>query len=156
LAPALTTGNAPGSSDSFEGFLTEVEHGVPDAGQLLLFTGEYLRLEVMLLKHEKNPRVVWGLKPHEDWAFKATLLRFARGRDPVHLILSTEHEGFYQLRGWVVQRTWDSFRAAPLPPEQTKDFWERCLTPFYGEQPAANPASDSAESVPQPEASAEP
>jgi hypothetical protein len=128
-----------------------VEHCVSDAGQLLLFAGEHLRLEVMLLKHEKNPQVIWGLRRHEDWAFKATLLRFARGSDPVHLVLSIEHEGGYRLRGWVVKRSWESFWASPLPSEQTSRFWERCLTPFSLEKLGVGPASDRAESAPQPE-----
>ncbi|MDP1833226.1 MAG: hypothetical protein Q8K67_14300 [Geothrix sp.] len=122
------------SSDTFEGFLADVEGSVRDAGQLLLFTGGLIRLEIMLLRHEKNPRVIWGLRSHEDWAFKATLLRFARGAEPVHLVLSTEQVGVYQIRGWVVKRSMDRFWASPLLIEQTSQFWNRCLAPFAHER----------------------
>jgi hypothetical protein len=130
LLPLIQPADHQGSSNTFEDFLADVEQWVPDAGQLWLFTGDRLRLELMVLRHEKNPRVIWGLKHHEDWAFKATLLRFARGSEPVHLILSTEHDNTYQIRGWVARRTMDTFWASPLPNEQTRRFWERCLAPF--------------------------
>jgi hypothetical protein len=100
--------------------------------------------------------VIWGLKRHEDWAFKATLLRFARGSEPVHLVLSTEDEGGYRIRGWVVKRTVDAFWAAPLPAEQTHRFWERCLTPFSSKDPGAGQASNGAKPSPQPGPLAEP
>jgi len=151
VAPSQESGANPGSSSTFEGFLADVEGCVPDAGQLLLFSGDHLRLEVMLLRHQKNPRVIWGLKRHEDWAFKATLLRFARGSDPVHLVLSTEGEEGYRIRGWVVKRSMDSFWAAPLPAEQTHRFWERCLNPFSLKNLEAGQASDRAKPSPQPE-----
>jgi hypothetical protein len=154
-APSVEDLVNPVTSNTFEDFLMDVEHCVRDAGQLLLFSGEHLRLEVMLLRHEKNSRVIWGLKRHEDWAFKATLLRFARGRDPVHLVLSTEHEGGYRLRGWVVKRSRESFWASPLPAEQANSFWERCLNPFSLEKLKASYASDRAESSPQPESPTE-
>ncbi len=120
----------PGSCTTFEEFLVEVERNVPEAGQLLLFTGEQLRLEVKLLRRKEDPQMIWGVKRHEDWAFKATLLRLARGSDPVHLVLSIEHEGGYRIFGWVIKRSMNSFWASPLPLEQAKRFWERCLTPF--------------------------
>lgn len=154
VAPSPQADN-PVSSSTFEGFLADVEGCVPDAGQLLLFSGEHLRLEVMLLRHQMNPRVIWGLKRHEDWAFKATLLRFARGSEPVHLVLSTEEEGSYRIRGWVVKRTMDSFWAAPLPTDQTHRFWERCLTPFSLKNLGAGLPSNRAKPAPQPEPLAE-
>ena len=120
------TDEPPDSIRTFEGFLEDVERCVQDAGQLLLFSGDQLRLDVMLLRHEKNPRVIWGLKRHEDWAFKATLLRFARGHYPVHLILTTEKQEAGHVKGWVVQRTLDAFWASPLPAERAFRFWERC------------------------------
>jgi hypothetical protein len=58
--------------------------------------------------------VIWGLKPHEDWAFKATLLRFARGSQPVHILLRGGPQGRIRLQGWVVSRSWEAFRAASL------------------------------------------
>jgi hypothetical protein len=155
IAPSHQVADHPGSSSTFEGFLADVEHCVPDAGQLLLFSGEHLRLEVMLLRHQKNPRVIWGLKRHEDWAFKATLLRFARGGEPVHLVLSTESDEGYRIHGWVVKRTMDSFWAAPLPAEQTHRFWERCLTPFSLKNLGVSKTSDRAKPAPQPEPLAE-
>ena len=154
--PSQQAADNPGSSSTFEGFLADVEHCVPDAGQLLLFYGEHLRLEVMLLRHQKNPRVIWGLKRHEDWAFKATLLRFARGSEPVHLVLSTEDQDGYRVRGWVVKRSMDSFWAAPLPSEQASRFWERCLNRFLLKNLGAGLASDRAEPSPHPEPLAEP
>ncbi len=127
-APLAATVQAdnPVSNNTFEGFLTDVEHFVPDAGQLLLFSGEHLRLEVMLLRHQKNPRVIWGLKRHEDWAFKATLLRFARSSEPVQLILLTRIHGAIQVQGWVVQRTMHDFWASSLAPEYVHQFLESC------------------------------
>jgi hypothetical protein len=151
VPPSRQAADPAGTSSTFEGFLTDVEQCVPDAGQLLLFSGEHLRLEVMLLRHQKNPRVIWGLKRHEDWAFKATLLRFARGSEPVHLVLSTEDQGGYRIRGWVVKRSMDAFWAAPLPADQTSRFWERCLNPFSLKNLEAGPASDGAKPSPQPE-----
>jgi hypothetical protein len=147
-APSVQSGASRASSRTFEGFLAEVEHCVTDAGQLLLFLGEQLRLEVILLRHQKNPRVIWGLKRHEDWAFKATLLRFARGSDSVHLVLSTEHEGSYQIRGWVVKRSQEGFWASPLPVEQASQFWERCLAPYNLETLGISLTSDRAELSP--------
>jgi hypothetical protein len=123
--PGAQTPPSPGSSDTFEGFLTEVENGVHDAGQALLFAGDQLRLKVTLHRYRKNPRVVWGLKSHEAWAFKATLLRFARGSDPVHLLLSTEEDGGHQIQGWVVKRTLDAFWASPIGSKQAQEFLER-------------------------------
>jgi hypothetical protein len=130
LRPVIPSTEPQGSSNTFELFLADVEQWVLDAGQLWLFTGDQLRLHVMILRHERNPHLMWGLKRHEDWAFKATLLRFARGNEPVHLILSTEHDNTNQIRGWVVRRTMDTFWASPLPMEQARRFWERCLAPF--------------------------
>lgn len=130
FVPDALRAEAPGSIRTFENLIGMVETSVQDAGQLLLFTGDHLRLEIMLLRHEKNPQVIWGLRRHEDWAFKATLLRFARGGLPVQLILSTEDRGAYQIRGWVVHRTMDAFWASPLPAEHAQRFWERCLVPF--------------------------
>jgi hypothetical protein len=127
LVPAIQKTDNSGSSKNFEDFLSDVEHSVRDAGQLLLFSGDQLRLEIRLLRNEKNPRLVWGLKHHEDWAFKATILRFARGSEPVHLILSTENGSDFQTRGWVVHRTTDAFWASPLPAEHAQQFWEHCL-----------------------------
>ena len=127
--PAAPAPSYPIANEGFEGFLAEVERDVPDAAQVLLFSGEHLRLEITLLRHERNPRVIWGLKGHEDWAFKATLLRFARGPQPVRLLRSIEKEGTYELQGWSVQRTMDAFSASPLPSEQTRQFWDRCLAP---------------------------
>ncbi len=128
--PEILAIENPASCTTFEDFLAEVERSVTEAGQLLLFTREHLRLEVKLFKREGNPQVVWGLRRHEDWAFKATLLRLARGNDPVHLVLSIELQGGYRIFGWVIKRSMNSFWASPLPLEQAKRFWERCLTPF--------------------------
>jgi hypothetical protein len=114
---------------SFEALLEDVERHVQGCGHLLLFVGEQLRLEITLLRHDKNPRVIWGLKTHEDWAFKATLLRFARGLEPVHLILS-EEEGPSRIHGWEARRTNDSFCASTLPCEQAEQFWRCCLAQF--------------------------
>jgi hypothetical protein len=130
LIPVIQSTEQQGSSNTFENFLTDVEQWVLHAGQLWLFTGDQLRLQVMVLRHEKNPHLMWGLKRHEDWAFKATLLRFARGGEPVHLVLSTEQDNTHQIRGWVLRRTMDTFWASPLPIDQARRFWERCLAPF--------------------------
>ena len=123
-------------SSSFDGFLTEMEQCVSHAGQLLLFTGERLRLEVMLLRHEKSPQVIWGLRRHEDWAFKATLLRFARSNQAVHLLLVTEGAGAHEIRGWVVSRTMNDFWASALTPEQALQLWERCAASSVTLEPA--------------------
>ncbi len=155
IAPSQLDADSPVSSNTFEGFLADVERCVSDAGQLLLFSGEHLRLEVMLRRDQKNPRVIWGLKRHEDWAFKATLLRFARGSEPVHLVLSTESEEGYRIRGWVVKRSMDSFWAAPLPAKQASRFWERCLNRVVSKNLGARLASDRAEPSPHPEPLAE-
>jgi len=112
----------PVSSEGFETFLAEVEAGVSDAAQALLYCGGQRRLEITLLKHERNPRVIWGLKGHEDWAFKATLLRFARGAEPAHLVLAKEHGGAPRVQGWRVCRTMDAFQARPLSAEQAEAF----------------------------------
>ncbi|WLT31894.1 hypothetical protein [Geothrix sp. PMB-07] len=116
--PATQTAEQPVSSEGFEAFLTEVEAGVSDAAHVQLFHGARLRLEITLLKHERNPRVIWGLKGHEDWAFKATLLRFARGAEPTHLVLAAEQNGSAKVRGWEVSRTMDAFRSKALPESQ--------------------------------------
>jgi hypothetical protein len=129
--------DAPGSIRAFEDLIEIIEMSVQDAGQLLLFTGDNLRLEIMLLRHERSPHLIWGLRHHEDWAFKATLLRFARGSLPLQLILSTEDGSAYQIRGWVVHRTMDAFWASPLPAEHAQRFWERCLVPFAGKDQGA-------------------
>lgn len=112
---ASPAADRPVSSEGFEAFLAEVEAGVSDAAQVRLFQGERLRLEITLLKHERNPRVIWGLKGHEDWAFKATLLRFARGEEPTHLVLAAEGPGTPRMLGWEVSRTQHEFRSQALP-----------------------------------------
>ena len=123
--PAARKVDSPVATNTFDGFLAEVEQCVPDTGQLLLFTGEQLRLELVLLRHRKNPRVIWGLKSHEDWAFKATLLRFARSMDTVRLVLSSECEAGHRIQGWMLKRSMDSFWAWPLPADQANRLWKR-------------------------------
>jgi len=118
---------ASNTSETFEGLLLDVEHSVDCAGQLLLFAGEQLRLEVGLLRDGATSRLIWGRESHEDWAFKATLLRFARGQEPVRLLLSTGEDDNCRLRAWVVKRTPEAFWACPLPFQQTIRFWESCL-----------------------------
>ena len=125
-------------SSSFDGFMAAVEQHVSHSGQLLLFTGDRLRLDVMLLRQEKNPQVIWGLRRHEDWAFKATLLRFARSSQPVHLLLVTEGADAQQVHGWVVSRTMNDFWASPLTPEQGLQLWERCAAPSAVLEPAGS------------------
>lgn len=110
---------------TFEDLLADLERCVQDAGRLWLFSGEDLRLDVMLLRHEKSPQVIWGLKRHEDWVFKATLLRFARDHCPVHLILTAEKKEAGRVRGWVVQRTMDAFWASPLPAGCALRLWKQ-------------------------------
>jgi hypothetical protein len=127
LHPKEQAQSAPAANRSFDEFLLDVERGVPGAGKLLLFTGKQLRLDIMLLRHEKNPRVIWGLRHHEDWAFKATLLRFARVSQPVHLILSPEPGSGRPISGWVVGRSMDTFWATPMNLEQIESFRERSL-----------------------------
>jgi hypothetical protein len=112
--------------ESFEGFLEEVVRHVQESGQLLLFVGEHLRLEITLLRHPKNPRVIWGLKAHEDWAFKATLLRFARDTQAVHVILLCRTNEQDEDHGWLAKRSSDGFWASALPSEQTDQFLHRC------------------------------
>jgi len=127
LLAAPRRGHDSGSSTNFDALLLDIEAGVSCAGNLLLFSGDHLRLEITLLRHEMSPRVIWGLKSHHDWVFKATLLRMARRSEPVHLVLCTFEEGDCQLQGWVVKRTMDSFWAMPLPPEQSERFRAGCL-----------------------------
>jgi hypothetical protein len=155
MSPAQTAIRAA-SIDSFEGFLAEVEGNIADSGELFLFCGDQLRLAVTLLRHEKNPRVIWGLRSHEDWAFKATLLRFARGTDPVHLFLSIEDEAVSRIQGWVVRRTSESFWASPLPDTQTRGFWNRCLAEFTPDGAGTGQPSGGPQRVPWPEAESQP
>jgi hypothetical protein len=128
-----STSEAHALSRTYEDFLANLELCISQAGQLQLFLGDQLRLEIMLLRHEKNPHVIWGLKRHEDWAFKATLLRFARGRQPVRLILITETGGVEASRGWVVRRTMERFWASPLTAEDVHLFWQRHIESYSAE-----------------------
>jgi hypothetical protein len=119
----------PVTQHSLEGLLTDVEGSVRSTGQAFLYTGERLRLQVSLIRGDKSPRMKWGLRDHEGWAFKATVLRFARGTEPVHLLVETEHEGVPSLKAWVISRSIDAFWASPLSPGQAKHFCEHCLVP---------------------------
>ncbi|WP_306591411.1 hypothetical protein [Geothrix sp. 21YS21S-4] len=115
--------------DSFEGFLKTLEGQVRNSGYLLVLLDGRLRLDVMLLRHEKNPRVYWGLKPHQDWAVKATLLRFASGQEPVHVLLSQELDGSYDVVGWLLKRAEGRFWARSILPAQAQSHWEHCVAP---------------------------
>jgi hypothetical protein len=123
------TAEHPVTQHSLEGLLAEVEDLVRSTGQAFLYTGEQLRLQVTLIRSDRSPRAKWGLKDHEGWAFKATLLRFARGTEPVHLLIETENEGIPVLRCWVVSRNMEAFWASPLSSGQAKHFCEHCLVP---------------------------
>jgi hypothetical protein len=116
------------ASDDLDAFLALVEREVHDAARAMLFTGGRHRLEITLLRHERNPRVIWGLKGHEDWAFKATLLRFARSHEPSHFLLASDAAGALQMHGWEVHRTMDAFRATPLSSSQVEALWGQRLT----------------------------
>ena len=114
------------SVHSLEALLEAVEGGLPKRGHAMLFCGESLRLEIALTRREGDATIKWGTHGHESWAFKATLLRFARGDDPLRLLVETSEDGIALFRGWVVKRTRDAFWASPLSPEQARQFWEFC------------------------------
>jgi hypothetical protein len=113
------------ASEDLDGFLAEVEDGIRDAAQVVLLYGGQPRLTITLLKHERNPRVIWGLKVHEDWAFKATLLRFARDAQPAHLLRVIEKDGACHVQGWEIHRTMEAFESQPLPTDRAEAFWAR-------------------------------
>jgi hypothetical protein len=117
------------SSHTLEGFLTEVESCISETGKAMLLAGEppFLKLTISITRSDGNDPIKWGLKAHEDWAFKASLFRFARNGDPVHFLFeATNHENVI-LRGWVVSRTSNSFWASSLSTEQAQSVWDRCL-----------------------------
>jgi len=112
-------------SDDLDDFLAQVEDGIRDAAQVVLLYGGHPRLAITLLKHERNPRMIWGLKAHEDWAFKATLLRFARDAQPAHLLRVIEKDGACHVQGWEIHRTMEAFESRPLPFDRAEAFWAR-------------------------------
>jgi len=113
------------SIGSLEALLQEVEGSIRLQGQASLFVGEHLRLGIFLRRPEGEPRLRWGLRVHEDWAFKATLLRFARGTEPVHLLVESRRDGAEGTWLWVVRRSMESFWASPLSREQAHVFRDR-------------------------------
>jgi hypothetical protein len=125
--PGVATSGSPDTIQSLETFLAALDEKVSHSGKVFLFTGDRLRLDITLLRHDKNPRVIWGLRRHEEWAFKATLLRFARGHEPLHVLLFLEQGEQEEILGWVVGRSLETFWASPISSLQTSYFWERCL-----------------------------
>ena len=121
------------SIDTFEGILAEVENGVAQTGHAMLFTEERLRLDIALTRMGESTGLKWGFKTHEEWVFKATLLRFARCSDRLHLVLEELIDDAPELRVWVVGRTLDRIWASPLSYEQVQQFWDRCTEVFARE-----------------------
>ena len=121
---------------SFEEFLSQVEDRVHALGHLLLLTDGHLRLVTKLLRHPANPRVHWGLKIHEDWAVKATLLRFAAGRESLEVILSEPRGDSCAVWGWFLKRTSSECMAWSVSEEEARRTWNRCLQDAALETPA--------------------
>ena len=110
------------SKGTLEALIKDLEEGVARLGHATLFVGETPRLDIVLQRKEGDGHLRWGLKSHEDWAFKATLLRFARGTEPVHLLVESVQDGAEATRVWVVRRGMETFWASPLSLEQAHDF----------------------------------
>ncbi len=114
----------PASISSLEALLQELEGNISQQGQASLFVGEQLKLGIVLQRQKGVHRLRWGLREHEGWVFKATLLRFARGAEPVHLIVQWEPDGETS-QAWLLGRSMDSFWALPLSQEQSHAFSNR-------------------------------
>jgi len=128
---ALTRDRNTGMAESkatLEALLKELEEGTGRLGHATLFVGETPRLDILLQREADGAQLQWGVKSHEDWAFKATLLRFARGTEPVHLIVESGPGGTEEVRVWVVRRGTESFWASPLSREQAHDFRDQHLS----------------------------
>ena len=110
------------SIGTLEALIKNLEAGVGLLGHATLFVGETPRLDIQLQRKEGDGPLRWGVKSHEDWAFKATLLRFARGTEPVHLLVDSGRDGAEGIRVWVVRRGMETFWASPLSSGQAHDF----------------------------------
>ena len=110
------------SKGTLEALIKDLEAGVGPLGHATLFVGETPRLDIQLQRKEGDGPLRWGVKSHEDWAFKATLLRFARGTEPVHLLVDSGRDGAEGIRVWVVRRGMETFWASPLSSGQAHDF----------------------------------
>jgi hypothetical protein len=99
-APRFTSPRAKGAITLNE-FLSDIEADILGSGTAYLFSGTRLGLTVPVLRMPGQGKVKWGTKAHEDWAFKATLLRFAW--DVRHaLLLLVSGQGAGQRRsGWL-------------------------------------------------------
>jgi len=122
--PEAETGQLS-SITSLEALLEELEGSIRQQGRATLFLGEQLRLSIFLHRPEGELHLRWGLRVHENWAFKATLLRFARGMEPVHLLAESGQDGAEGAWLWVVRRSMESFWASPLSREQAHVFRNR-------------------------------
>ena len=122
--PEAETGQLS-SITSLEALLEELEGSIGQQGLATLFLGEQRRLWIFLHRPEGETLLRWGLRVHEGWAFKATLLRFARGTDPVHLLAESGQDGAEGTWLWVVRRSMESFWASPLSREQAHVFRDR-------------------------------
>ncbi len=116
-APRSTSAPAKGAF-SLDEFLSDVEADILGSGTAYLFSGTRLGLTVPVLREPGQAKVKWGRKAHEDWAFKATLLRFAW--DARHaLLLVVSGEGATQRRsGWLAVCSARDFAAYPMNPDQ--------------------------------------
>jgi len=116
----------PRSIQSLEQLLEEVDRTTPEGGHAMLFCGGWLRLEIALIRADRQSPLRWGHQAHEAWVFKATMLRFARGADPVRLLVETGPGNSDAIGGWVLSRSSDRFSAARLSIDQSREFLARC------------------------------
>jgi hypothetical protein len=104
---------------SIEALLSIVATEVDGLGHAFLFSGDRLALDLPLGPVE-GKNIKWGMAAHHDWAFEATLLRFAKSHEPARLLIASGQGNEPRIAGWIIGHSTSSFWAARMPQVQAR------------------------------------
>ena len=108
---------------SIEALLSIVATEVDGTGHAFLFSGDRLGLDLPIVPMGSK-KMKWGTAAHHDWAFEATLLRFARSHEPARLVIASGQGSELSVRGWVIGHSMQSFWATRMSPEQSRSMFD--------------------------------
>lgn len=118
MNPTYAASSAPSSLRSLDDFLSEVEATLLERGLAYLYCGNRLGLQVSFRRQSGSARVKWGIKPHEDWVFKATFMRFARNAAHAVLVVEAGHDTTWRRSGWIAAASGNGLSVLALKPQQ--------------------------------------
>jgi hypothetical protein len=109
---------------SIEALLSIVATEVDEFGHAFLFAGEHLALDLPIVP-AAGKKMKWGVAAHHDWAFEATLVRFARSNESARLLIVSGHGEDQKVVAWVLGHSMASFWAARMPQPDAKLMFAR-------------------------------